>query len=603
MTRYAQRSSAQFAGRVTAWCFGFTLLLVAFVIFWVGIRGAFAYEHMSRIQGKAANLAGDVADGAPALDQLASDASEAHRLTSDPIWKIAELTPWIGQQLAAFATVSSSANQLLGRGLLPLAVAAKNTSIGSLKPIDGQIDVHALSDISEPAQEAARNAREAADAAQDIDRTPLLGVVNAAVEQATDAFSKSAEALDALSRTSILLPSMLGQDRQRAYLVLVQNNAEWRSLGGITGSTVLLTTHEGAISLTRSDSATSLSHALQGQLVDLPPAAKELYSTKPARYFHNLTQIPDFAIDGNLAREMYQKSTGIAVDGVIAVDPVALSYLLEATGPVEVPGGTTLTSSNAAEVLMNDVYLQFTDPGEQDAFFERTTGAIFQALLTGRGSVGALVAALSRAADEHRVYVWSADPSEQAVLAGTTLAGALPVSDTRTARFGVFLNDGTGSKMSYYVKPEVELSWDSCQRTGEPTSQQLALRVSLANAAPADADRRLPWYITGGGVYGVAPGTARVIGNLYLPKGYDLVSATASDGATFEVDEFDGYSVLTYGQDLAPQSSADVTVVVKGLSTAVDAEAFVTPTVDSALAPVIATSCETRSDPLGGSLR
>ena len=45
--------------------------------------------------------------------------------------------------------------------------------------------------------------------------------------------------VDALSRTATLLPAMLGRDGPRDYLIVFQNNAEWRSLGGIVGALAL----------------------------------------------------------------------------------------------------------------------------------------------------------------------------------------------------------------------------------------------------------------------------------------------------------------------------------------------------------------------------
>jgi hypothetical protein len=65
---------------------------------------------------------------------------------------------------------------------------------------------------------------------------PLIGVVGTAVDRADDLFSSVSTAVDTLSRTSRLLPDMLGRNGPRTYLVLVQNNAEWRSLGGIAGA-------------------------------------------------------------------------------------------------------------------------------------------------------------------------------------------------------------------------------------------------------------------------------------------------------------------------------------------------------------------------------
>lgn len=42
---------------------------------------------------------------------------------------------------------------------------------------------------------------------------------------------------------------------------------------------------------------------------------------------------------------------------MLAVDPVALSYLLRATGSVTLPNGDHITSTNAVSVLLNQVYL------------------------------------------------------------------------------------------------------------------------------------------------------------------------------------------------------------------------------------------------------
>ncbi len=97
------------------------------------------------------------------------------------------------------------------------------------------------------------------------------------------------------------------------------------------------------------------------------------------------------------------------------------------------------------------------------------------------------------------MLVWAADANEQALVAGTTLAGELPVTDDSTARFGVFLNDGTGSKMSYYIKPDVQLSWGQCSQTSRNEPRQLALTLTLTNDAPLDAQTSLPPYITGTG--------------------------------------------------------------------------------------------------------
>lgn len=584
------------AGRITAWlAAGFLLVLVA-ISAWVGIRGAMAYQQLSQIQGGVSEtttaVASDPSAAAPALARLASQAQTAHDLTSDPIWSFAEGTPWIGPQLAAFATIAAASDELLRESLLPLVTAAQDTSIDTLKPVDGRIDTSSLGSLSAPARTAADAASRAAAAVADINRTPLIGAVGTAVDQADELFSRSSSALDALARTTQLLPAMLGQDGPRNYLLLVQNNAEWRSLGGITGTAILMRTDHGAISLGDTRSATELSRGLTEPVTRLSDEIQNIYQNRPARYFHNLTQIPDFTVDGPLARDMYRKQTGTEVDGVIAVDPVVLSYLLKATGPVPLSDGESLTSENAVSVLLNEVYARYPQASAQDAFFAGATGAVFQAFLKGQGSTPGILTALVRSTDERRVFMWAANPEEQALLDGTALAGGLPETTDQTARFGVYLNDGTGSKMSYYVKPTATLVWGHCATDGPANSRQLTLTVTLTNSAPADAASALPSYVTGNGAFGVAPGSASVVPNVYLPQGYTLVSTTTSDGTSFLPGTYEGRDVLTYGFTVPPQSSASFTVIVQAVTSAAQAEAIVTPTADSSLDPTVVADCK-----------
>ena len=51
-----------------------------------------------------------------------------------------------------------------------------------------------------------------------------------------------------------------------------------------------------------------------------------------------------------------------SLDGVLALDPVAMSYLLEGTGPVDV-GATTLTAANVVDELLNRPYLELEPAG------------------------------------------------------------------------------------------------------------------------------------------------------------------------------------------------------------------------------------------------
>ncbi len=584
------------AGRVAVWALGGFLILCVFFTGWVGVRGALAAVHVDQIRSKApelvSSITGDPSQAIDGLRSLSEHTQAAHDLTSDPIWAIVAQTPWIGPQLQAVSTVIASADELLRQGLLPMAESTQAGALDALKPINGRIDTSSLTSIKGPAAQAAVRADDALTAVRHVNRTPLVGKLGDAVDQSEELFSRAAGALDALSTATQVLPGMLGESGPRSYLVLVQNNSEMRSLGGIAGTALLLRTDDGAISLVGSESGTALSAGIRGPVTTLPDDVQAVYGTRPARYFQNLTQVPDFTFDGPLARDMYRQLTGTEVDGVIAIDPVVLSYLLKATGPVVLPDGSTINADNAASLFLSEAYKRYPDPTVQDAFFAASSASIFSAFVEGRGSSTGLLTALARGADERRVLLWSAHEDEQALLDTSSMAGKLPVTDDNTARFGVYFSDAAGSKMSYYLKPDVSLAWSECGIPDRAATRQLTLTVNLTSSAPADAATSLPLYVTANGLFGVAPGIVAVTGNVYLPQGYTLVSAQASSGASFTSAGLQGREVLSYGVNLQPGQTNSISVVVETTSAAPDAEAIMTPTADQSISPVVTTTCK-----------
>ena len=259
---------------------------------------------------------------------------------------------------------------------------------------------------------------------------------------------------------------------------------------------------------------------------------------------------------------MWKRAHGVDADGVISLDPVALSYMLRATGPITLPTGETLTSANAVDVLLNQVYLKYPDPVVQNAVFASAAATVFTAFTNGAADPTALVGALAQAAGERRLLLWSSTPNEQALFEKTALAGALPTSDADAARFGVYLNDGTGSKLGYYLKVDTAVTWDSCSADGKPAGNRATLTLKLRNSAPADAATSLPPSIAGGN-YGVPAGTLRVVTYVYLPVGAKLEAARGEPASAFG-GGFDGdYRVVSHQVDLKPGATSMITLQAK----------------------------------------
>ena len=157
---------------------------------------------------------------------------------------------------------------------------------------------------------------------------------------------------------------MLGADEPRTWLLLFQNSAELRSLGGMPGATAVITADGGHIALTGQGTASI--PRFEEPVVELRPDLLGLYGERPAVWFSGTTILPNFAEAAPIAREMWRREPRRRGRRRHFARPVALSYLLRATGPITLPTGETLTSENAADLLLNQVYLKYPEHGHPE---------------------------------------------------------------------------------------------------------------------------------------------------------------------------------------------------------------------------------------------
>jgi hypothetical protein len=390
-----------------------------------------------------------------------------------------------------------------------------------------------------------------------IDDGATIGRVRAEVERLRGLLAEAAPAIDAIANSAELLPGMLGADGPRSYLLLVQNPAELRATGGLVGVLALVTADQGRISLAAQASGTSIQPSAD-PVAAIPAETQGLYGPLLARFIQDVNLTPDFPLAASTASTMWKAKFGGTIDGVFTIDPVALSHLLTAIGPVDLPTGDTLTADNAVPVLLSESYARWPDTNQQDAFFAAAAVAVFSQVAGGSADGTALIRSLVQAGEERRMLVWSAHPDEQRVLATTTLAGMLPRSTASIAALGVYFNDATGAKMDYYLSTGIEAVTAVCRADGTPSSR---IAVTLTNTASADAGATLPAYVTGAGWSGVTPGSIRTRVAVYGAEG-GLLAATTSAGADYATiaGTDAGRPVSVFTVDLAPGESRTVTV-------------------------------------------
>jgi hypothetical protein len=558
---------------------GLTLVLLA-VTGWVGFDGWRAAGNLRTAAALVATLrqqalVGDIRGARGTLQTLQREARAANERTSGIGWRSAALLPWVGDDLAAARTLAATLVDLTDNGIPPLLDAAEALTGGGLTPAAGTIDVGVLSRAAESLAAGTEVVSRSTDRIASVPAGGLTPDVRAAVSQLDGGLSKLSGMLSPVERVTRLLPAVLGADAPRRYLMLFQNNAEVRATGGMPGAFVVVEAHKGTVGIVGQGSAAGVLQVFDQPVLPLDPDAEDLYTERLGTYPADINLTPDFPTVAQLAREMYRVRTGTLVDGVIATDPVALSYLLAAIGPVQMPSGPPLTADSAVRLLLSQVYAGATTSAQQDAYFATAARATFEALTKRPGDPRGLAAPLMRAVTERRLLFWSADADEQQALAGTQLEGKLPTDDGASPGVGLFLNDGSGAKLGYYLTQSAEVTTGDCT---DDRRREIRVKVTLGSSAPPSG---LSKSVLGLGLSG-DPYTVRTNLMVFSPTGGSIADASV-DGASAPLGSgFErGRQVAVVTIDLPPKTQKTLTVTLL---------TGPLPTVDTPVTPVVWTT-------------
>lgn len=563
----ATRSPRSRGTRITLWSIGGLALLVVLAAAWIGVRGLLAYRDLESAKTLVGSIRSevigtqDLAAARADAATLTTKADAAHSLTSDPIWRAAEIVPGLGPNLRATREVSAAVAQVADGAVSPLIALSSKISPSEFKPVDGAIPLQPLID-AQPAAAAATTAIAQASASLGaIDTAGTVAPLHDAVTSLDSQLQAASSEVSALDYAVKLLPTMLGENGPRHYLLAFLNNAELRSLGGINGADALVTVDHGKISLTKQATDTQLGF-FGTMAVTMDQNSIDLYTQNPAMYSQDPPTLPRFPMAAEQLRAMWTQRFGGTIDGVVSIDPVALGYLLPATGPITLPDGQQLTAQNAVQLLLSEVYSKYPDPDAQNTFFAETAAAVFTKIAGGSFSPTQLLTGLARAGDEHRINIWSTDAAEQKLLATTTLAGGLPASTATTSTFGAYLNDATGAKMDYYLRVSAGAAAVWC---GAGQGTHYAVTMTLSSQAPANAATSLNATITGGDLLGTPAGQTWTDVTVYAPKGVTLTGyATAAKDLTVSRFPDNGLSTGQFRSMLHPGSSQTVTLYFNG---------------------------------------
>lgn len=492
-------------------------------------------------------VSGDDASAKITLQELQRSTARADETTGGPMWKVGAKLPFVGDNIEAVQTVSRVAHDISTDALPPVVDLANQINVNTYSPRDGKIDIAAINEIAPTVSRVAKALTAAQKDLRRIDANSLLVPLRGPVSTIQFKIGNARSAADSADLAAKLLPDMLGQKETRRYLLLVQNNAEIRSTGGIPGSFAILKAEGGKLSMGFQGSYQDLKQFPE-PVVPITKNENAVFAQTLVTNILDTTITPDFPRTGEIAKAMAAKGLDTKVDGVISVDPVAMSYVLAGTGPVKLQGGVVIDQNNAVDLLLSKTYQLLKDPEEQDSVFEIAARAIFDVVKEGRGEPRLVIDGLVKSASENRLMVWSSHKSEQSLIEPSALSGQLSGNGGRVPHVGLYLGDAASTKMEYYLDYSTTMAVGRCLR-GDV--QELTTTTTLASRAPA----KLPKSVTGDGRY-TPRGTMRLILRFYSPYagGFTEVQVNGKQQTVY-ADSHRGRNVTKVLLTVRPQQS------------------------------------------------
>jgi hypothetical protein len=251
------------------------------------------------------------------------------------------------------------------------------------------------------------------------------------------------------------LPSIMGAEGAppKNYMVLQQDCFELRASGGLISTYGILQCSRDSLKLADYQRSSTLSVGLADG--DGTPPLPSL-GGYPTLRFWDAGWWPDFPETTDVLSKIWSNNGKAPVDGYIAVDPIAIEYVLERIGPLELPEfGETVTARNLTKLI-----LHYYGVDQNVAFLKSLASHFFEKVTTSSpGQWVSLGRAFARALAEKHMLLYFGDPAVQQSFSELDWSGEVKQSDGDYL-MAVDSNIGGNTddyKLNMWVKPKMNV--------------------------------------------------------------------------------------------------------------------------------------------------
>lgn len=354
-----------------------------------------------------------------------------------------------------------------------------------------------------------------------------------------------------------VLPSLLGESKEKKYLILFQNDKELRPTGGFITAYAVFRIDRGIIHVDRSDDIYTLDNSIRTVHKAPEPILAYLPKVKTLN-LRDSNLSPDFVESMKTFNTLYKDASGkVDVDGIIALDTHVLVSVIKILDDEVVASGIKFTTKIDKRCDCPQVIYELEDNISRPVNYVKTGRkdllgsllyAIMQKALKSSPKLywGPLFQDMVKEVNEKHVLAYIYNTDAQSGIESLNAAGRIKTVEGDY----LHINDANfaGAKTNLYIKQTVD---EKYQVAGDGTITKTVV-INYKNPHPAS-----DCNLERGGL--CLNAIHRDWFRVYVPKGSKLVSSEGSEVKVKTYEEL-GKTVFDGFLTLRPQGAATLTL-------------------------------------------
>lgn len=181
-----------------------------------------------------------------AIKQARTHTAAARDIANGTLWNMLSKMPVVGGDVTNVQGMTQVVDDLVQQTLPSLTDVVQQLANAQISGENGQLNLQPIVDAQDDFSSVSKQVKSLNSKLSNLPE-PRIGMVKKAYSQSRSQFTKVTDMVEQVNNALQMLPSFLGQNGARTYLLVAQTTSEQRSGGGLVGSMGTLQTDHGQI--------------------------------------------------------------------------------------------------------------------------------------------------------------------------------------------------------------------------------------------------------------------------------------------------------------------------------------------------------------------